>query len=555
MRVVLGLAAALVSLFGARVHAQGRMPAVRPAWTVTLGSAPDIVEIDAGHVVIAADREVRRVRLADGAVVASATLPDCDSLYPASRGERHLAYDAAHHAGSNGLLVSCTGGTGNAPIHYVAAVDPVTLAIRWRVDGGARHLRAFAEHDGVVLVEASASLQPPTIDALDATTGAVRWTTRLATPGEPCDSVLQDGASVYRLACRGETVALDRRTGRVRWRTRTHALALAQLLPTRLVIATRTTTIALDATTGREVWRLDVPVQVSALERLDAGTVLIHAHAGDVLAVDVASGAVRWRAPVGAWEILARDGARIAAETRSGLVVLDAATGSVLHHAPAGDITSASWLGDAVLAVENEPPAQVQEANGAQLRLFDLGSGAGWRHPRPVATTTDALEVAGTVLACSRSGVIHAVETTTGRGRWRAFLGHTNDARGLPCELWASESDGIVLALGAAHTISAFPLGVVPRRASARILIKGEVVTAGDPANVRVLVGDVWTRTDAEGHFEVAVRGSGMITLAVHPEDAQARCAMAEDLTVPLRGAPRVRLALTPDYCACHSCD
>ena len=107
MRVRLTLAAGLLSLAAASASAQGRMPAVRPAWTVTLGSAPDIVHIDAGHALLAADRELRRVRLSDGAIVASATLPDCDMLHPATSSAGRATRQAGDaRLGSASLTIS-----------------------------------------------------------------------------------------------------------------------------------------------------------------------------------------------------------------------------------------------------------------------------------------------------------------------------------------------------------------------------------------------------------------------------------------------------------------
>ena len=140
----------------------------------------------------------------------------------------------------------------------------------------------------------------------------VRWRFRIPGPdtfsGVDTAAPVVDGETVYLQDMDSDVFALDRETGHVLWRTRFHRRSPG---PNGVVVAggrvygnTDRSTFALDAATGALVWvrRLTTPAQPIDVAPVVAGGLVYTSTVGlppggkgAIVALDAATGAVRWR--------------------------------------------------------------------------------------------------------------------------------------------------------------------------------------------------------------------------------------------------------------------
>jgi len=150
-----------------------------------------------------------------------------------------------------------------------------------------------------------------------------------------------------------------------------------------VVTISRNQIVALHAATGRERWRTDVNQVTHYEPALDGRTVLVSAD-DRFVALERASGALRWEAPVGEHAgggVLTRVGSeRIALVTteRGFVAALDGRTGQAMWSAQLpGDI----WAAPAADATATAGAVLWTGAEGEKvnrLRVFDLATGAVW---------------------------------------------------------------------------------------------------------------------------------------------------------------------------------
>jgi outer membrane protein assembly factor BamB len=163
------------------------------------------------------------------------------------------------------------------------------------------------------------SLSRNAVYALDAATGAIRWT-YTTSPLSLASVPAVTSSTVYVTGLVGDEApgpspawtpnpafaptqpdlfALDATTGTLRWHAAVAPIAGAALEYGGLVyIGARDAVSALDAATGNVRWRLPLPLHAASTARLDAAGALYFSADG-VYAVNAATGRLRWHTPLG----------------------------------------------------------------------------------------------------------------------------------------------------------------------------------------------------------------------------------------------------------------
>jgi outer membrane protein assembly factor BamB len=300
---------------------------VVPLWTRDL-VAPDLLEwrpeepggpaVDpkSGIVVAGARDGVVRAFDADGALAWSFATR-------AGIGATPLVHDGLAYAGSlDGNLY---------------ALDLFTGAERWRYAVG-DETGALVAVKGLVVV----ATHQDTVLALDARSGAWRWTHRRERKGDAFSirgvaaPVLAHGL-LFAAYSDGAVAALDPETGVARWERVVAPKGDQQDVDSLAADGARVyaaaysgAVVALDPATGRTLWEERVPGPIQVLAADDRVYVAV---AGKVLALDARDGALRWSRAVEG-EVggrLARLGPRLAVPTGKGLLLLDPLGGRVMR--------------------------------------------------------------------------------------------------------------------------------------------------------------------------------------------------------------------------------
>jgi outer membrane protein assembly factor BamB len=267
-------------------------------------------------------------------------------------------------AGLGGGPVRCTpavlGGAvlaaGRATLH---ARDLATGAGLWAVVTGAPCPARPVPHAGTLFAVTDAD----TVHALDPADGSARWRAALPPGAErdlplaaaPCPgpdgSLLVSGRS-------GDLRALDAATGAERWTRRIGGTGCSTPTVhdgTVLVGSEEGGLWALDALTGEPRWTYPAPGGVVSSPAVAGGTVHVGGFDGQVHAVDVATGARRWAFPTGRGVLgspLVADGTVYVGGHDARLYALDAATGRVRWTCPVGGpVVGTPALADGVLYV------------------------------------------------------------------------------------------------------------------------------------------------------------------------------------------------------------
>jgi outer membrane protein assembly factor BamB len=267
-------------------------------------------------------------------------------------------------AGLGGGPVRCTpavlGGAvlaaGRATLH---ARDLATGAGRWAVVTGAPCPARPVPHAGTLFAVTDAD----TVHALDPADGSARWRAALPPGAErdlplaaaPCPgpdgSLLVAGRS-------GDLIALDAATGAERWTRRIGGTGCSSPTVhegTVLVGSEEGGLWALDALTGEPRWTYPAPGGVVSSPAVAGGTVHVGGFDGQVHAVDAATGARRWAFPTGRGVLgspLVADGTVYVGGHDARLYALDAATGRVRWTCPVGGpVVGTPALADGVLYV------------------------------------------------------------------------------------------------------------------------------------------------------------------------------------------------------------
>jgi outer membrane protein assembly factor BamB len=291
----------------------------------------------------------------------------------------------------------------------VAALEPRTGVVRWRVDGC-----AFAALAGGWVLAAAAD----TLRALSPRTGRTAWTRPL--PGTMPVAAASIGRGPAVIVERDALTGLDPGSGRTLWRFEPPGMARLFATPFGglLVVGTDAGVLyGLDAG-GRLVWRLRAPGPVLGRPVAAAGTCLALSAADSggtaLLAVDPATGERRWEAPldasgpasVRAW------GRRIAV---AGAVAGDPLVTALERNGAPAWTVSPPLAGPATAAAAGALLV-VRDGAGALVALARDGV-ARWSRPPPQGAapprSTAPLVVRGTVIAAAGDGV-EALDARTG---------------------------------------------------------------------------------------------------------------------------------------------
>jgi outer membrane protein assembly factor BamB len=244
-----------------------------------------------------------------------AMLGGCAAMLAAGGG-LHGIFDADFDLGLGENSFACLGaGIGPGGVSVVDT-GPGGVAPRWDTRLPATSTSPPATAGALAYVRTRSG-----VVALDANTGGIVWDARLA--GRPALGIdfapVVDGGSVYVTGWDGVVHALDAATGVPRWSTP---------LPTAPVT---TTTVARDAPSAPEAF-LGLPNGGAPLA-VDADSVYVGG--ADLVALDRASGAVRWLAPVGNSPFhgysspVVRDGAVVVGAGAGDVRAFDAGTGAL----------------------------------------------------------------------------------------------------------------------------------------------------------------------------------------------------------------------------------
>lgn len=267
---------------------------------------------------------------------------------------------------ANGSVYASTG-TGR-----LVALDASTGAIRWTSESlGAFNSPATIAGDVVYV-----SGENKRTYALSATSGATLWSFLVDdwSVGAP----LVTKGVLYLGTEAGSVYAIDVASRAQRWRfTANHPVhATLALDEGRLVFAAIDTLYALDAATGQELWR-KTRDGVWFNFTLNDGVVFTTANNGDVYALDARSGIECWRvgAPNTFWTPPAVvNGIVILTNDQRRVVALDALTGTMRWTRDVSAVPTEALIADAVVYVASGTPQAFEVATGAEL--FSAAAGA-----------------------------------------------------------------------------------------------------------------------------------------------------------------------------------
>ena len=284
----------------------------------------------------------------------------------------------------------------------VDALDAITGAVKWTVaPGSGNQYSSPAVANGIVYVGSDDSR----VYALDATTGATDWSVLTGNVVESSPTVVS--GVVYVGSSDGKLYALNATTGAVKWTVTTGGGVFSSPAVVSGVVYVGSfddKLYAVDATTGAVKWTTTTGNLIFSSPSVANGVVYVGSEDGKAYALDATTGAVKWTTATGG-RILSSpsvaNGVVYIGSDDAKLYALNATTGAV------------TWTATTGAAVESSPAV----ANGlvyvgsadAKLWAFDAVTGA----TKWTGTTTSAIYSSpavanGVVYIPSTDGTVYA---------------------------------------------------------------------------------------------------------------------------------------------------
>ncbi|WP_168191225.1 PQQ-like beta-propeller repeat protein [Haloprofundus sp. MHR1] len=217
--------------------------------------------------------------------------------------------------------------------------------VRWQYDGLRKGLfQSPVATDGTVYLNYESEYygDDPNVVALDAGTGAVRWSVNLDRFGNFRASPTIDGQTLYvpdgTAAHAGNIHALDTADGRERWQVDGPFMYTPAVADGVVYAGFRTGVCAIDAGDGTQLWQYDSGEQTDAAVTVTDETVLVP-QSGRLRALEKETGRFVWEASLGqrlTSPVAVRNSVFVG--TKEGtLFALDVATGSVIWSLQRGE--------------------------------------------------------------------------------------------------------------------------------------------------------------------------------------------------------------------------
>ncbi|MEW5864962.1 MAG: outer membrane protein assembly factor BamB [Pseudomonadota bacterium] len=240
------------------------------------------------------------------------------------------------------------------------------------------------------------------------------------------------GDSVYAAARDGTVVRLDAATGQVRWRA-SAGMRLSGAIGAdgelAVVASDSGEVVALDARNGTARWRARVSSEVLAAPKVAGGLVLVRSADSRIFAFGAHDGRRRWvyqraptalivRSPAG---ITIHEGSVYAGFSGGKLLALSLATGAVRWEATVALPRGANEL-ERVTDVVGEPAADGRDVCAAafqgRVACYDARNGNQlWA--RELSSLTGVALDARNAYVSDAKGAVHALERASGRSLWR----------------------------------------------------------------------------------------------------------------------------------------
>jgi outer membrane protein assembly factor BamB len=299
------------------------------------------------------------------------------SVAPPNTTDGPVPENATVYVGAT-VTLSCFEGESNGNLY---AVDPATGTVRWNVSTGCRGTPTVV--NGTVFLPDGGQLR-----AVDATDGTTEWTVDrddfFGVGGSP--TVV--GGTVYAGEGR-ELYAVDAATGAPEWNFSTGGVVRTapNVVDDTIFVGTRAPPSepnrgyvhAVDADTGEELWSIRTDQDAEAAPTAVNGTVYIGANGGNLSALDIETGAVRWTRSFRPedrvyTEVSAPTVVNGTVYVRTGtdsMVAVDAATGEIKWRVGTGDIEPAAGT-----VTDNTVYFRANDGDGGTVQAVDTTTGA-----------------------------------------------------------------------------------------------------------------------------------------------------------------------------------
>ncbi len=254
------------------------------------------------------------------------------------------------------------------------------------------------------------------VDALDAITGAIKWTTFTGSAAQYSSPAVASGV-VYVGSDDHKVYALDATTGAIKWSTATGGIVESSptVVSGVVYVGSEDDKIyALDATTGAVKWTVTTGNTVDSSPAVANGILYVGSTDGKVWARDAATGAVKWTATTGG-------GISSSPAVANGVVYV----GSADHKVWALDATSGAtkWTVATGAGISSSPAV----ANGVvfigsddtKVYALDAVTGATkWSAATGGLVQSSPAVANGIVYVGSADGKVYGLDATTGATKW-----------------------------------------------------------------------------------------------------------------------------------------